>query len=421
MSDRPPVDLLIENADRVVTLAGSGPVANAGWDDLGIIEHGSVAIAGDRIAAVGRTDAVREAVTITGETCVIDARGRMVTPGFVDPHTHFLFAGNRAEEYGMRVEGVPYQTIREQGGGIRSTVRAFREATDDELTDAGRARLSMMLQAGTTTVEGKSGYGLSMADEMRALRIIRKLGEEMPLTIVPTFLGAHDIPPEFDGDRAGYIDLVIHKMIPEASRIAVFCDVFCEQGYFDRAESKRILMAGREHGMIPKLHAEEFVPMGGGELAAEVGAISADHLLVITDEGVAAMADAGVIGVLLPGTTIGLASGRWADIEKFRRGGLPVALATDCNPGSSYTISQACILSLACSLLKMTVPEAWAGVTRNAAAAIGLQESVGTLETGKIADCLVFSENHPAAVPYRFGQNLIDFVIRNGNLLPSFD
>lgn len=421
MSDRPHATLLIENADRVVTMAGSGPIANAGWDDLGVVENGSVAISGETIAAVGRSALVRESVLVTEDTCIVDARGRMVTPGFVDPHTHFLFAGNRAEEYGMRVEGVPYKAIREGGGGIRSTVRAFRGATDNELADAGRGRLSRMLRSGTTTVEGKSGYGLSMADEMRALELMRKLGEEMPLTIVPTFLGAHDIPPEYDSDRAGYIDLVVNKMIPEAARMAVFCDVFCEKGYFDREESRRILLAGKEHGMIPKLHAEEFVPMRGGELAAEVGAISADHLLVITAEGVAAMAEAGVIGVLLPGTTIGLASGRWADIEKFRSGGLPVALATDCNPGSSYTISQASIMSLACSLLKMTVPEAWAGVTRNAAAAIGLQKRVGSLETGKNADCLVFSENHPAAVPYRFGQNLVDFVIRNGNLLPSFD
>ncbi len=418
MSSKGTYDLLIRNVDRIATMNGGepGPIANPTEADLGMIENGALVALADEILAVGVTSEIEASYDPAPGAVVLEGGGRCLLPGFVDPHTHFLFAGIRDEEYAMRVAGVDYQEIRRRGGGIRSTVRSFREASDETLFETGRRRLDTFLANGTTTVEGKSGYGLSTTHERRALEIMDRLHQDHPIDVVTTFLGAHDIPPEYDGRKDDYVRLVIEEMIPAMAPLARFCDVFCEEGYFDVEQSRAIFEAGKKHGLIPKLHAEEFVPMGGGELAAEVGAISADHLLVVTDQGVEAMAAAGVIAIFLPGTTIGLARPGWADPPKFRRHGQPMALATDCNPGSSYTESMPSVISLACSLLRMTVPEALLGATRNSAAAIGVLDHVGTLEPGKKADCILISSSHPFSIPYRFGSNLVETVIKNGRV-----
>ncbi|MBM3319092.1 MAG: imidazolonepropionase [Candidatus Eisenbacteria bacterium] len=409
-------ELLIRNIACLVTAAGGkpGPLSNPAWGDLGIVENGAIAIRRGKFVAVGTTADVESRVSITPKTKTLSGRGRLVLPGFIDPHTHFLFVGTREDEYAMRVEGVDYLEIRRRGGGIRKTVRAFRAASDEELLDAGRRRLDSFLAYGTTTVEGKSGYGLTTDQEIRALRLMAQLNEAHPIEIVPTFLGAHEIPEEYEGRTRDYVRLVIDEMIPRARGLARFCDVFCEKGVFEIEESRAILEAGKRHGLLPKLHAEEFVSIGGGELAAEVGAVSADHLLAVTEEGCAQMARSGTIAILLPGTAIGLAKRAFADVERMRRNALPIALATDCNPGSSFTESMSVVLSLACSLEGLTLPEAILGATRNAAAALGLLDSIGTIEAGKKADCILLRATHPAAIPYRFGTNLVETVVKNG-------
>lgn len=409
-------DLLIRNVSCLATVAGGkpGPLARPTWEDLGIIENGAIAIGGGRILAVGPTAEVEARTVATQKTKTLSGRGRLLLPGFVDPHTHFLFVGTREDEYAMRVEGIDYLEIRRRGGGIRKTVRAFRAASDEDLLEAGRRRLDAFFSYGTTTVEGKSGYGLTVEQELRALRLMRQLDEEHPIDVVPTFLGAHEIPEEFEGRTADYVRHVIEEMIPRVKDMARFCDVFCEDGVFDVAESRAILEAGKKAGLVPRLHAEEFVSIGGGELAGEVGAISADHLLAVTEGGCAAMARSGTIAILLPGTAIGLAKRVFADVEQLRRHSVPIALATDCNPGSSFTESMGVVLSLACSLEGLTLPEAIVGATRNGAAALGLLDSIGTLEPGKKADCILLRATHPAAIPYRFGTNLVETVIKNG-------
>lgn len=414
-----PCDLIVRNAARVVTVAGrgGGPLRSPTWDDLGMIEGGAIAARGGRIVAVGSTAEVDAAVDTNGATLVLDGRRRLVLPGFVDPHTHFLFAGNRADEYALRVEGVDYLEIRRRGGGIRNTVRAFRAASDDELLAAGRERLDSFLSFGTTTAEGKSGYGLTTEQELRALRLMKRLDDEHPVSVVPTFLGAHEIPEKYEGRREEYVRLVVEEMIPAVRDHALFCDVFCEEGVFSVDQSREILTAGKRHGLKPKLHAEEFVSIGGGELAGEVGAVSADHLLVVTDSGCAAMARSGTVAVLLPGTAIGLAGPHFADVDLFRRHGVPIALGTDCNPGSSFAESMAAMISLSCSLERLTVPEGIAGATRNAAAALALEGEIGSLAPGMRADFLVLRAEHPAEVPYRFATNLVEKVVKGGALV----
>jgi len=345
---------------------------------------------------------------------LLDGADRLALPGFIDPHTHFLFAGAREEEYALRVEGVDYLEIRRRGGGIRNTVRSFRAATDEDLLASGRERLDGMFAAGTTTVEGKSGYGLNTEQELRALRLMGELDRTHPIRVERTFLGAHEIPEEYEGRRGEYVELVAEEMIPRVGGDARYCDVFCEKGVFSVEESRRVLEAGKQAGLLPKLHAEEFASIGGGELAAEVGAVSADHLLAVTDSGAAAMAQAGVIAIILPGTSVGLAGRHFVDIEKFRRHRLPVAIGTDCNPGSSFTESLPAVISLACSLEGLTVPEGLLGATRNAAAALRRLDRIGTLERGKRADLILLRATHPAAIPYRFGANLVETVVAGG-------
>ncbi|MFH1277436.1 MAG: imidazolonepropionase [Candidatus Eisenbacteria bacterium] len=300
---------------------------------------------------------------------------------------------------------------------MRNTVRAFRAASDDDLLAAGRDRLDSFLSFGTTTAEGKSGYGLTTEQELRALLLMKRLGDGHAVTVVPTFLGAHEIPEEYEGRKEDYVRLVTDEMIPAVREHAVFCDVFCEEGVFSVDQSREILTAGKRHGLKPKLHAEEFVSIGGGELAGEVGAVSADHLLVVSEEGCAAMARSGTVAVLLPGTAIGLAGPHFADVDRFRRHGVPVALGTDCNPGSSFTESMAAMVSLSCSLERLTVPEGIAGATRNAAAALDLEKEIGSLAPGMKADFLLLRARHPADVPYRFATNLVEKVIKEGALV----
>jgi imidazolonepropionase len=409
-------DLLVRNVSCLVTAAGgkAGPLSSPTWEDLGIVENGALAAGEGRILAVGPTAEVESRIETSQKTKTLSGKGRLLLPGFIDSHTHFLFTGTREEEYALRVEGVGYLEIRKRGGGIRKTVSAFRAASDEELLDAGRRRLDAFFANGTTTVEGKSGYGLATEQELRALRLMKYLDDTHPIDVVPTFLGAHEIPEEYEGRTDEYVRVVVEEMIPRVGGLARFCDVFCEKGVFDVEQSRRVLEAGKRHGLLPRLHAEEFASIGGGELAAEVGAASADHLLAVTEEGCAALARAGTIATLLPGTAIGLALRVFPDVERLRRHGVPIALATDCNPGSSFTESLSVVLSLACSLDGLTLPEAICGATRNAAAALGLLGSIGTLEPGKKADCILLRATHPAAIPYRFGTNLVETVIKNG-------
>jgi len=416
-------DLWIRNVTCLVTVAGgpSGPIASPSWDDLGMIEGGALAAREGRIVAVGPSEEVEKRVELLPSATVLEGEGKLLLPGFVDPHTHFLFAGGREEEYALRVEGVDYLEIRRRGGGILRTVRDFRSAPDEVILEESRRRLDRIFSFGTTTIEGKSGYGLTTEQELRALRLMGELGSSHPIGVVPSFLGAHEIPQEYKGRKESYVDLVVEEMIPRVGDSARFCDVFCEEGVFSVEESRRILEQGKKHGLLPKLHAEEFVPIGGGELAAEVGAVSADHLLVVTEEGCAAIAESGTVAVLLPGTAIGLAGKHFADVDRFRRHGVPIALGTDCNPGSSYAESMAAMISLSCSLEGLTVPEGIVAATRNAAAAVALSDRIGTLEPGKAADCILLDAVHPASVPYRFATNLVEKVVKGGRMAWSSD
>ncbi|HYW68423.1 MAG TPA: imidazolonepropionase, partial [bacterium] len=373
-------DLIVRNIGQLLTLAGpAGPRSGAAMRELALVEGGAVASGGGRVLAAGRESDVLSEVETDPATTVVDAGGGVVTPGLVDPHTHAVYAATRENEFAMRVEGMSYEEVAEAGGGIRSSVRALRAADADELRDNGRNTLDRMLEYGTTTVEIKSGYGLSLDAELKMLRVISELSDTHVLDVVPTFLGAHEFPDEWRDDRDGYVDLLTDDMIPAvaAEKLARFCDVFCEEGVFTVEQSRRVLLAAREHGMEPRLHADELHPAGGAELAAELKAASADHLVCASDEGIAAMAEAGVVAVLLPGTTLSLGSTGFAPARKMIDAGVPVALATDCNPGSSMTESMQIILSLASMMLRMTPEEAIVAATVNSASALRAADVVG--------------------------------------------
>ncbi len=411
---KPKYDIVIANANELVTLAGPkrGRVRDE-LSELSIVRNGALAISGGKVKFAGKTE------NLDGSGKVeIDASGKTVIPGLVDPHTHLIFGGSREFELDMKLKGMSYMEIMKHGGGIHSTVRATRSASFEELSDQAMRTLDVMLSYGTTTVEGKSGYGLNKEDELKSLEVLAALSKSHSCTIVPTFLGAHAVPLEYKDVPDKYIKLLIDEIIPEvgARKLAKFCDVFAEKGVYSIEDARRILVAGKQHGMVPKIHADEIVPLGGAELAAELGAISADHLLMSSDRGFEAMAKAGVTGVLLPGTPYTLMQKEYANARKMISLGIAVALATDYNP-NCYTESMQLMISYACFNMRMTPSEALAASTINAAYAIGLGDSVGSLEPGKAGDAVVLDVPNHLWIPYHFGVNHVLATIKAGKVV----
>ena len=382
--------LAIIGASQLVTLAGPRrPRVEQEMRDLAIIRDGAMLIRDGRIIQTGAQNEIEKLIDADCE--VVDAVGRVVMPGFVDAHTHPVFAGARAGEFEMRAAGKSYQEIAASGGGIRSTVIKTRAASEDELFKASRRYSEWFLRAGTTTIEAKSGYGLTLEDEVKMLRVIRRLGQETPLRYVPTFLGAHTVPDEFKDDRAAYVELIVNEMIPlvASEGLARFCDVFCESGAFDVDESRRILQAARACWMGLRVHADQLSLSGGSQLAAELGAMTADHLEYAGKSEISALKSANVQPVLLPASVFLLGSHRYPDARAMIDAGLAVVLATDFNPGSSPTPSMPLVLTLASTQMKMSPAEAITAATINAAYSLGLGDEIGSLEAGKQADFVI--------------------------------
>ena len=349
----------------------------------------------------------------------IDCRGKMVTSGFVDPHTHPVFYNKRDSEYAMRLAGSSYEEIANNGGGIISSVNGVRKASEDELVTKLDKRLDRFIENGTTTIEAKSGYGLNIESELKSLSVIDKLNSTHPIDIVPTFMGAHAFPNEFKDDHLGYVELICKEMIPAVSEqgIAKFNDVFCEKDYFSINESRQILECGIKYGLKPRMHADEFVDSGAAELAGEIGAFSADHLMAVSEEGIKALADNNVIATLLPGTTFFLGKSNYAPARKLIDAGITIALATDYNPGSSHIQSMPFIISLACLFLGLTVEEAFAAATYNAAQTLGLSNEVGSIELGKKADLIIWDLDSLIDIPYYISNHPIQKVLKNGEVV----
>ena len=411
------VDLIIEHAHQLITAKGftQRPAGGPEMEELGIINDGAVAILNERIVAASKTDDVLSKYD-AGKR--IDAADNIVTPGFIDAHTHFVFAGSRESELEQKIKGASYLEILRKGGGILRTVRDTRAASKEDLLQTCRERAKSLLVHGTTTIEAKSGYGLSLQDEIKSLEVINSLNNEGPLTLIPTFLGAHAIPPEFDGRGGEYIDLIITGWLPKITErhIAHFCDVFCEKGVFEIDESRRLLLAGKRVGLMPRVHADELYSLGGAELAAEVGAVSADHLLYASDLGVERMKQAGVIATLLPAAPLTLMLDRYADARKFIAYGVPVALGSDLSP-SCWIEDEQLVIALACYKLKMTPAEAIMAATINAAHSIQNAQEIGSIEIGKKADITILNAKDYRFLGYRLGGNMVDTVIKNGRVV----
>ena len=393
--------LAVLHASQLVTLAGpQQPRVGSDMSDLAIIHDGGMLITDGKIDIVGSSDRIEKNASSAE---IIDAGGRVVLPGFVDAHTHLVFAGNRLDDFERRARGETYEQIAKAGGGIWSTVEKTRAASGDELFAQAQKRTEWFLRCGTTTVEAKSGYGLTVEDELKILRVMSRLNEETPLEIVPTFLGAHAVPREMDADE--YIELVIDEMLPRIAteKLVEFCDVFCERGYFDVKKSRRILTAARELGLRLRIHADQLTNSGGAKLAAELEASTADHLEKTDEQGIAAMKSVGVQPVLLPGSVYALGSTDYPRAREMIEAGLAVVLATDFNPGSSPTPSMPMILSVACTQMKMSPAEATTAATINAAYSLGRGSKIGSLERGKVANFSIFDCEDYRELAYWFG------------------
>ena len=418
MGNRVKVDLLIKNGQVVTAAQSEYPVRGRKMQQLETVERGWVACAGERIVAVGPQRAVEKEIEVTEQTQVIDASGQVVTPGLVDPHTHLIFGGSREDEFYLRAQGADYMDIMASGGGIASSVRSTRATPLEELVASGRQRLRWMLELGVTTVECKSGYGLDLETELRQLEAVRFLQGDQPVELVSTFLGAHAWPEEYREDREGYVDFLVQTILPRIKKdnLAEYVDVFTEKGVFTIEQSRRIFQSAKELGFKLRIHADEMHNLGGAELAAELGTASADHLLMISDQGIEALASSDVVPVLLPATAFTLRK-PYAPARRMLDAGLPVSLATDFNPGSCPTANLPLVMSIACLYMAMSPEEVFNAVTINAAYSLGRSDRLGTIEVGKQADLVIFDVDSYKKVPYFFGVNLARIVVKAGKIV----
>ena len=416
------VDLILHNASQLVTCASpGGPKRRRAMRDVGLIEDGAVAITDGKIMAVGKSgEIVREYNSDT----VIDAGGRVVCPGFVDPHTHLVFAGDRLDEFELKIKGADYLDILASGGGIISTLGKTREASFEDLASQSRKRLDKMIACGTTTCEIKTGYGLDTQTELKMLGVIEELNKTRPVDIVPTFLAAHAVPPEFKGDTNGYVDLICREMLPAAwdwyarstfsGRTPFFADVFCEKNAFDVGQSRRVLDTAKGLGFALKAHVDEFTNLGGSRMAMELGAASIDHLDAISEEEIGMLAGSKTVGIVTPTVNFNFGSCDFADARKLVDAGCAIALSTDYNPGSAPCPSQPMAMAIACRYQKLFPAEALNAATINAAHAIGIGDRVGSVEVGKAADLVVLDSRDHREICYEFGGAPTDFVVKNG-------
>lgn len=418
-----PSALLLTNCSQVVTLRGTVPRRGKALANAGVVRNGAVLVAEGKIAAAGPRAGV-EALPEALAAEKFDAGGRIVLPGFVDSHTHLVFPGSRAEECELRIAGATYEGIARKGGGILSSVRKLRAATEEPLGRRALAALKQFAAHGTTTVEAKSGYGLDLVSELKILRIHRELKRAQPLEVVSTFLGAHVVPPEYrrrgkTGDD--YVELVAQRMIPEVARegLAEYCDVFCDRGAFTPKQARRILTAGRACGLVPRLHAEQLARTGATQLGVELHAASCDHLEKINRADIRALAESDTVATLLPGCCFHLGLSRYAPARELIEAGAIVGLATDYNPGTSPTLSMSMILSLACTQMRMTPAEALAASTINAAYSLGRHKQIGSIEVGKLADLAVFDLDDYREIPYYFGVNTCWMTLKQGEIVSS--
>ncbi|MEH7345014.1 imidazolonepropionase [Bacillus sp. JJ1532] len=408
----------IKHITQLATLSSEvkGPRSREAMSELGLIEDGSLWIEDGVVQAVGTTKELEKLYAARVQDAeIVDAAGHLVTPGLVDPHTHVVYGGSREREFEMRLEGATYMDIMNAGGGIHATTRMTREASEEELIEQTTHRLNSFLKHGVTTVEGKSGYGMNLETELKQLRVMKKLQESHPIDLVPTFMGAHAVPSDFKGREDEFVDHLIEEMLPIVAeeKLAEFNDVFCEKGVYTPEQSERILEAGKRLGLIPKIHADEIEPYSGAELAAKVGAISAEHLLKASDEGIQAMAKSGTIACLLPATALYLREQAAAGRKMIDKG-VAVAISTDCNPGSSPTTSMPLVMNLACISMRLTPAESLTAATYNAACAINRQEKIGSLEVGKQADIVLWNVKSYQELQYLFGVNHVKSVWKKG-------
>ncbi len=416
-------DLIIANVGQLVTCASGGkPKRGAEMRDVGVIENGAVAVVDGKVTAVGKSDAIMREYSSDN---IIDADGKVVCPGFVDPHTHIVFAGDRLNEFELKIQGADYLEILASGGGIISTVRHTREASFDELVDQARKRLDKMLDCGTTTAEIKTGYGLETETELKMLHVIEELDKTHAIDIVPTFLAAHAVPPEFKENADGYVDLICDEMLPKVcewyllshfpgKNIPCFADVFCERNAFDLAQATRILETARSFGFALKAHVDEFTNLGGSRMAVGMEAISIDHLDAISDDEIELLAASNTVGIVTPAVNFNFGSSHFADARKLIDAGCAIALSTDYNPGSAPCPSQPLAMAIACRYQKLLPAEAMNAATINAAFGMGLGETLGSIEVGKTADLVIFDCGDYRQIANEFGGNLVDAVVKDG-------